>query len=154
MRPQACMFNINFAIFGSPMHPYKTVCASVRRSVHPSVGLLAHHAFVKPQQAHPDLAEQPLLRIAWLANHFFVFYIHFLDASSHLYKRVCPSIRPSVGRSVRHPFFSKVKNKRKWVGKVVNHAGGRIVVPAGTCLYKGQVYKNRSLKLSKILRTK
>ena len=25
----------------------------------------------------------------------------FLDASSHLYKRVCPSVRPSVGRSVR-----------------------------------------------------
>ena len=25
---------------------------------------------------------------------------YFLDASSHLYKRVCPSIRPSVGRSL------------------------------------------------------
>ena len=24
----------------------------------------------------------------------------FLDASSHLYKRVCPSVGPSVGRSV------------------------------------------------------
>ena len=24
----------------------------------------------------------------------------FLDASSHLYNRVCPSVRPSVGRSV------------------------------------------------------
>ena len=26
--------------------------------------------------------------------------IHFLDASSHLYNRVCPSVRPSVGPSV------------------------------------------------------
>ena len=25
----------------------------------------------------------------------------FLDAPSHLYKRVCPSVRPSVGPSVR-----------------------------------------------------
>ena len=25
----------------------------------------------------------------------------FLDASSHLYKRACPSVGPSVGRSVR-----------------------------------------------------
>ena len=43
-------------------------------------------------------------------RHFF----GFLDASSHLYKRVCPLVRPSVGRSVgpsvgrsvRNPFFS------------------------------------------------
>ena len=37
---------------------------------------------------------------------------HFLDKSSHLYNRVCPSVRRSVGRSVgpsfRHAF---VKNK-------------------------------------------
>ena len=26
----------------------------------------------------------------------------FLDAFSHLYKRVCPSVRPSVGPSVTH----------------------------------------------------
>ena len=26
----------------------------------------------------------------------------FLDAFSHLYKRVCPSVGPSVGRSVTH----------------------------------------------------
>ena len=31
---------------------------------------------------------------------FFFFLISFLDASSHLYKRVCPSIGPSVGPSV------------------------------------------------------
>ena len=42
----------------------------------------------------------------------------FLDASSHLYKRVCPSVcrsvrpsvRPSVRRSVRNQLFSKLKN--------------------------------------------
>ena len=28
----------------------------------------------------------------------------FLDASSHLYKRVCLSVRPSVCTSVRYPF--------------------------------------------------
>ena len=39
----------------------------------------------------------------------------FLDASSHLYKRVCPSVGPSVrrsvGRSVRNQLFSKSKNE-------------------------------------------
>ena len=34
--------------------------------------------------------------------------ILFLDAFSHLYKRVCPSVRPSVGRSVR-------PSVRRWV---------------------------------------
>ena len=32
--------------------------------------------------------------------------IGFLDASSHLYKRVCPLVRRSVGPSVGNPFFS------------------------------------------------
>ena len=35
----------------------------------------------------------------------------FLDASSHLYKRVCPSVGPSVGPSVCHAF---VKNAWNW----------------------------------------
>ena len=35
----------------------------------------------------------------------------FLDAPSHLYKRSCPSVRPSVRRSVRPALFSKVKGK-------------------------------------------
>ena len=30
-------------------------------------------------------------------------YSFFLDASTHLYKRVCPSVRPSVGPWVRQP---------------------------------------------------
>ena len=57
-----------------------------RGCVHPSVrwsmGLWVHHAFTKNS---------------------------FLDASSHLYKRLCPSVRPSVGRlvgwSVGPPFL-------------------------------------------------
>merc|ERR1711911_410636 len=32
---------------------------------------------------------------------FFFFFFFFLDASSHLYNRLCPSVRPSVGPSVR-----------------------------------------------------
>ena len=31
---------------------------------------------------------------------FFTFMEHFLDASTHLYKRVCPSVGPPVGPSV------------------------------------------------------
>ena len=31
---------------------------------------------------------------------FLSFHLFFLDAFSHLYKRVCPSVRPSVGRSI------------------------------------------------------
>ena len=36
----------------------------------------------------------------FLRFYFFVFFSFFLDAPSHLYKRVCPSIRPYVGPSV------------------------------------------------------
>ena len=41
----------------------------------------------------------------------------FLDASSHLYKRVCPSVDSSVGRSVGpgsigHAFVKIAKNRR------------------------------------------
>ena len=31
---------------------------------------------------------------------FFLFFLIFLDATTHLYKRLCPSVGPSVGRSV------------------------------------------------------
>ena len=40
-------------------------------------------------------------------------YPALLDASSHLYTRVCPSVRPSVRRTVRpsHVFL----NKQNWM---------------------------------------
>ena len=34
----------------------------------------------------------------------------FLDATTHLYKRSCPSVRPSVGPYIRPVLFSKVKS--------------------------------------------
>ena len=36
--------------------------------------------------------------------------MEFLDAFSHLYKRVCPSIRPSIGRSVRRLVTHELKS--------------------------------------------
>ena len=39
-----------------------------------------------------------------------VVYIHFLDAFSHLYNRVCPSVHPSVCRSVRHTQVEIMQN--------------------------------------------
>ena len=42
-------------------------------------------------------------------------YFSFLDASSHLYMRSCPSVGwlvgPSVGPSVGNPFFSNAENE-------------------------------------------
>ena len=42
----------------------------------------------------------------------------FLDATTHLYKRSCPSVGPSVGpsvrRSVRPVLFSKDENREFW----------------------------------------
>ena len=47
--------------------------------------------------------------------------LRFLDGSTHLYMRVCPSVRrmvgPSVRRSVRNLFFSNVKNGQFSLGK-------------------------------------
>ena len=51
---------------------------------------------------------QLVLRHSWNPS---VSEFLFLDASSHLYKRVCPSVRWSVGRSVGHAF---VKIEVKW----------------------------------------
>ena len=68
----------------------------------------------------------------------------FLDASSHLYKRVCPSVRrsvrpsvrrsvrpsvrPSVRRSVRNPFFP---NSRKRLFSAAEMDGIDLVVTRG-----------------------
>ncbi len=55
----------------------------------------------------------------------------FLDASSHLYMRVCPSVRPSVGRSVRPSvrplvgrsrFRQKRENRWFWLQPIMSHA--------------------------------
>ena len=43
-------------------------------------------------------------------------YGRFLDASTHLYMRICPSIRQSVRRSVRRSIRWSVSTSRK-VGK-------------------------------------
>ena len=39
-------------------------------------------------------------------------YTSFLDASTHLYKSLCPSVGPSVGRSVR-PLVTRFSNIAK-----------------------------------------
>ena len=67
-------------------------------------------------------------------------HIHFLDAFSHLYKRVCPSVgpsdgpsvrpsvRPSIRWSVRNPFFS---NPRKRLFLAAEMDGIELVVTRG-----------------------
>ena len=67
-------------------------------------------------------------------------YLPFLDASSHLYKRVCPSVHQSIGLSigpsvrrsvrwsVRNPFFS---NPRKRLFLAAEMDGIELVVPRG-----------------------
>ena len=44
---------------------------------------------------------------------FFFFFFFFLDASTHLYKRLCPSVRRSVRRSVRGDRVEIGSNSRK-----------------------------------------
>ena len=44
----------------------------------------------------------------------------FLDAPSHIYKRVCLSIRPSVGRSVHPPFYFEHGEKKQKMNKKFN----------------------------------
>ena len=62
---------------------------------------------------------RPATRSVFTSHSFTRHYIHaahFLDASTHLYKRVCPSVCPSVGPSVRWSdrnafFFSKMRKR-------------------------------------------
>ena len=49
--------------------------------------------------------------------------LKFLDASSHLYKRVCPSVGPSVGPSVRPSvtrYFLMMRKWPKWCNRLEN----------------------------------
>ena len=71
-----------------------------------------------------NLKRGPIIRVVpedqlWSALNVAVdkvgMFVLFLDASSHLYKRVCPSVRqsvrPSVRRSVRNAFVKSDKNE-------------------------------------------
>ena len=52
--------------------------------------------------------KEQVAQTAKLKTHFpnsFSILLLFLDASSYLYKRVCPSVGPSIRPSVRHPLF-------------------------------------------------
>ena len=69
------------------MRPRISIRASVRPSVGPSIRPCVRYACSQVTPIHlnsPTHHPRP-----------------FLDASSHLYKRVCPSVCPSVGPSVR-----------------------------------------------------
>ena len=63
---------------------------SIRGSVRPSVG-----RSVRPSVRYPfsKIHQSPIQSLPHHSQ-------SFLDASSHLYKRVCPSVRPSVCHSV------------------------------------------------------
>ena len=51
----------------------------------------------------------------------------FLDASSHLYMKVCPSVRPSVPMSVRPLAFKRNRRKRRF------QPARRILLPVQAC---------------------
>ena len=99
-------------------------------------------------RAHPSLTSP----ISSLPNSIINF---FLDASTHIYKRVCPSVGRSVGWSVRPVFFftelhsKSIDNTIPSLMRTINTAQhtttttllplcypGRIVVPTGTCFFK------------------
>ena len=61
---------------------------------------------------HPILKD---MKLHWICNQ--TQPTPFLDASSHLYKRVCPYVRPSVRMSVR-PFRFSAKNRPKWLKSI------------------------------------
>ena len=50
---------------------------------------------------HLNLNDKSLDNDVEMEHRYFFCYTLFLDASTHLYKRLCPSVGPSVGRSVR-----------------------------------------------------
>ena len=56
----------------------------------------------------------------------------FLDASSHLYKRVCPSVRMSVNIHEIPP--ESAQSSLKHCGCIPNHYG-RIYLPTRACLF-------------------
>ncbi len=73
---------------------------SVRPSVRPSIGPSVGRSRLrkKEQIISFDYVNDPRGKLS------------LLDASSHLYMRVCPSVQRSVRPSVRHTF---IKNKKK-----------------------------------------
>ena len=64
----------------------------------------------------------------------------FLDASSHLYERVCPSVGPSVRRSVRYAFQKRGAGTRLLRAALV-HSGLMFDQPR---LFVAQRWKNVS----------
>ena len=90
-------------------HLYKRSCPSVGPSVGPSVRrsvrVIFNHCFSIFLTFVVSVAPR---------DPFFRIPCKFLDAFSHLYKRVCPSVRPSVRRSVGHVGVENAKNGYLW----------------------------------------
>ena len=61
-------------------------------------------SFNSPEMNYSSISK---LRPSAIAYPFSVIFF-FLDAFSHLYERVCPSVRPSVCSSVGRPYFSRI----------------------------------------------
>ena len=98
-------------------HLYRRVCPSVGQSIRPSVGRSVHHTRVefprnelnfnkivsgtwkchlKDYSETSTRVDRQNASVVWTLSSLF----SFLDASSHLYMRVCPSVCPWVRGSV------------------------------------------------------
>ena len=87
-------------IFSCDSRLYKRMCPLVRPWVCPSFRPLVRHAFFfgRPKLRQRTVRTTRRAEIRRLTTYFV--YTNLLDASSHLYVRVCPSIGPFVGPSV------------------------------------------------------
>ena len=91
-------------IWGAFLQEVVTNCSTICLSVLPSIHPVKQTAIVRPECPYAALQHQ------------------FLGAAKHLYKRVCPSVRPSVRRSVTPSHF-----RRFW------HASEHRVASIGSC---------------------
>ena len=74
------------ALLDASSHLYKRLCPSICPSIHRSVCRSVHNAFVK-------ISENGIMRVR---DASYVVYMALIDASSHVYIKVYPSVRRSI----------------------------------------------------------
>ena len=79
----------------------------------------------KEKKGSLTLKKKGYVILSYSLASFFSFYLSFLDAFSHLYKRVCPSVRRSVGPSVGRSHTSWISEK--WAEFEQNSIGNKKV---------------------------
>ena len=107
-----CPLYLDFVSTVSTVCRFCILCVHCMSILDPLCPLCVNFFPLCPLNVYHVSTVHPSYELCVLSVHIILFFFFFLDASTHLYKRLCPSVRPLVGWLVGWSVVIELKSRK------------------------------------------